>query len=338
MHQTGIARLALKRGALVTAANWQVVVIQAISDSAFKLLLAVPIMGGVLLATLLMGQDLASLLGRDARDLLAGIAEALLERPGALAGFLVALGFVGLGGSVVMFLIKAGTVSVLVDADRSAGPIEHPPLRISGFRRAMRFSIERYTAGAGALFRRYLALGCLLIAIYVLSMSAYALTVYVGYRRIGSGAFLIGWTFAAALLAIALVVWTTAVNLVYLLTQIVVAVTDSGVSAAVRQVFRFLRADARPVLRIFVAVLLLVVLVTGLSLVATASLGFIAYVPLAGVAVLPLQLVAWLLRNLVFQFLGLTALSAYLARYRRFAAGPDSAASAPGEPTETLFP
>jgi hypothetical protein len=334
MHQTGIARSALKRGALVAAANWQVVVIQAIADSAFKLLLAVPVLGGALLVALLMGQDLATLLERDARDILVGIGEALFARPGALIGFSVALGFVGLGGSVVMFLIKAGTVSVLVDADRSAGPIEHPPLRLSMFRRAMCFSIERFTAGAGALFRRYLALGCVLIAVYVLSMSAYALIVYVGYRNVGGRAPLIGWTFAAALLAMALAIWTTAVNLVYLLTQIVVAVADSGVPGALREVFRFLRADARPVLRIFVAVLLLVILVTGLSLVATASLGFIAFVPLAGVAVLPLQLVAWLLRNLLFQYLGLMALSAYLARYRRFAAGAGLAASVASEPSD----
>ena len=325
--------MALKRGALVTAANWQVIVIQAVADSAFKLLLAIPLLGGALLVTFLMGQDLASLLERDSRDILAGIAEALLSRPGALIGFSLALGFVALGGSVVMFLIKAGTVAVLVEADRLAGPIEHPPLRLAAFQRAMRFSIERYSAGAAALFRRYLALGCVLIAIYILSVTLYAGIVYVGYRNIGGRAPLVGWTVAAALLAVGLVVWTTAVNLVYLLTQIVVAVTGGTVWGAAREVVRFLRQDARPVVRIFVAVLLLVILVTGLSLVATAGLGLVAFVPLAGVAVLPLQLVAWLLRNLVFQFLGLTALSAYLARYRHFANAAGQADPAPVDDT-----
>jgi hypothetical protein len=186
----------------------------------------------------------------------------------------------------------------------------------------MRFSIERFTAGAGALFRRYLALGIVLILVYVLSATLYGLVVYFGYRHIGGRAPLIGWTFAAAVLAIALVVWTTAVNLVYLLVQIVVAETDGSVTGAAREVARFLKADARSVVRIFVVVLLLVILLTGLSLVATAGLGLIAFVPLAGVAVLPLQLAAWLLRDLLFQYLGLTALSAYLTRYRRFAAGP----------------
>jgi hypothetical protein len=50
--------------------------------------------------------------------------------------------------------------------------------------------------------------------------------------------------------------------------------------------------------------------------VATWGFYLIAYAPLAGLVVLPLQLGAWLLRNLVFQYLGLTALSAYLSLYR----------------------
>jgi hypothetical protein len=335
MPHTGIARSALKRGALVTAANWQVVVIQAVGDSAFKLLLAIPLLGGALLVTLLMGQDLAGLAGSEPRDALAAIADALLSRPVALAGFAAALGFVALAGSVLMFLIKGGTMSVLVEADRRAGPIEHPPLRLAAFRQAMRFTVERFTAGAAALFRRYLVLGFALIAVYAVSASVYAAIVFVGYRNIAGRGPLIGWTVAAALLAILLVVWTMAVNLFYLLTQLVVAANGGSVTAAARTAIRFLRADGRQVIRIFIAVLLLVILVTGLSLVATAGLGLIAFVPLAGLAVLPLQLVAWLLRNLVFQFLGLTALSAYLTRFRHYSAGLDDALGARAEGAAT---
>ncbi len=325
MPHIGIARSALKRGALLTAANWQVVVIQTVGDSAFKLLLAIPLLGGALLVTLLMEQDLAALAGGDPREALAAIAGALLARPVALAGFSIALAFVALAGSVLMFLIKGGTMSVLVLADRQAGPVEHPPLRLGVFRTAMAFSIERFTSGAAALFRRYLLLGAALIVMYGVSASVYAAIVFVGYRNIAGRGPLIGWTLAAALLAIVLVVWTMAVNLFYLLAQLVVAVSDGSVGAAPKEVVRFLKADARPIIRIFVVVLLLVILVTGLSLVATAGMGLIAFVPLAGVAVLPLQLLAWLLRNLVFQFLGLTALSAYLTRYRRFAGDPGPA-------------
>src|SRR5262249_33105966 len=47
----------LKRGVLVTAANWHVVVVQFIADALFKTLLAVPIVGGVFLAVLLIGGE-----------------------------------------------------------------------------------------------------------------------------------------------------------------------------------------------------------------------------------------------------------------------------------------
>ncbi len=187
----------------------------------------------------------------------------------------------------------------------------------------MGFTLERFTAGAAALFRRYLLLGFALIAVYGVSASVYGVIVFVGYRNIAGRGPLIGWTLAAALLAVVLIVWTMAVNLVYVIMQLVVAANGGSVAGAAKTAIRFLRADGRQVIRIFVAVLLLVILVTGLSLVATAGLGLIAFVPLAGLAVLPLQLVAWLLRNLVFQFLGLTALSAYLTRFRYFSASLD---------------
>ena len=45
----------LKRGALVTAANWHVVLVQFVADALFKTLLAVPVVGGVFLVVLLIG-------------------------------------------------------------------------------------------------------------------------------------------------------------------------------------------------------------------------------------------------------------------------------------------
>jgi len=52
--------------------------------------------------------------------------------------------------------------------------------------------------------------------------------------------------------------------------------------------------------------------------VATTSLGLIAFVPFVGLAVLPLQLLAWLFRGIVFQYIGLSALGAYLHLYREY--------------------
>ena len=39
-------KLALKRGALITAANWHVVLVQFVADAVFTALLAVPVAGG----------------------------------------------------------------------------------------------------------------------------------------------------------------------------------------------------------------------------------------------------------------------------------------------------
>jgi hypothetical protein len=48
--------------------------------------------------------------------------------------------------------------------------------------------------------------------------------------------------------------------------------------------------------------------------------GLIAFVPLVGLAVFPLQIAALMLRGLIFEYLGLTALGAYVALYAGYAA------------------
>ena len=50
------------------------------------------------------------------------------------------------------------------------------------------------------------------------------------------------------------------------------------------------------------------------------GVGLIAFVPLVGLAVFPLQLAALLIRGLVFEYLGLTALTAYVTLYVGYAA------------------
>jgi len=128
-----------------------------------------------------------------------------------------------------------------------------------------------------------------------------------------------GWSLTALFTA-AFVLWITLVNLLYLLVQIVVAADDCSVVAAARRVAAFLRRERRDVGTVFLLVLALIVAATGASLLATAALGLVAFVPFFGLAALPLQLLAWLLRGLVFQYLGLTSVGAYLKLYRAFAA------------------
>ena len=85
-----------------------------------------------------------------------------------------------------------------------------------------------------------------------------------------------------------------------------------------RRVAVFLRRDFRGVMSVFGVILGLVVLATGVSVLAMGALGLIAFVPFFGLAVLPLQLLAWLFRGLVFQYIGLASIGAYLTRYRTF--------------------
>lgn len=294
----------LKRGALVAAANWQITLIQSVADSLFKLLLAVPILGGMLIVGLVLGAEPKELAARDWRDLTTTIVAALMWHPIVLTSFLLSLGVVVVGGSVFVFLVKAGTVATLVEGDAHAGSIEHPPLHVSKVARAGRFSAERYIEGCRRLFPRFLRLGAGLMTVYLLSAIAYLSVIWSG-----------GWGLTALFTAF-FVAWITLVNLLYLLLQIVVAADDCHIPAALRRVAAFVRAETRGIAAVFGVILALVVCATGASILATAAFGLIAFVPFFGLAVLPLQILAWLLRGVVFQYLGLTAVCAYLQLYR----------------------
>jgi hypothetical protein len=304
----------LKRGALVTAANWQVVIVQFVADAVFKTLLAVPIVGGVFLAVLLIGGDPSDILSLPVADIVPTMASALLAQPMALVAFLVAVAFVVLGGSLLMFLVKGGTVTVLVAAEHGAGAIEHPPLRLPAFRRATFFSLERFTGGAVRLFSRYSVLGLGLMVVYLVSTLAFLAVVFGGPEPAGD------WRMLAAAGSLLLISWITIVNTLYLLCQLAIATDGCSTGQAVARVARLLRREGGMVALIFVATLALVALTTAASILATAALGLIAFVPLVGLAALPLQLIAWLVRGLVFQFLSLTALAAYSRVYRGNAA------------------
>lgn len=317
-------KAALKRGALVAAANWPLVVVQFIAEAMLKLLLAVPVIGGLFLVVLLLGADVEEVLAGDVRDIIAAVFAALRANPVAFAAYATAFLLVLLGGSALTFVVKGGTMAILADAEATAGPIERPPLRLDALRRAGRVHIDPFLDGCKRLWRRYLRLGgCLLIA-YAVTAAVYLAFIVGGYALAENTPVLLGWTVVAAVASSVLVVWITLINLVYVLTQMIVAVEDISVRKAAGQVVRFLRASLREVAAIFGVVLLLVALATIASILATAGLGLIAFVPLVGLAVVPLQVAAWLMRGFVFQYLGLTALGGYLAQYRIYAQRADA--------------
>jgi hypothetical protein len=329
-------KLLLKRGALLTAANWPVVAIQFLAETTFQVLMAVPIIGAAILVAVLLGGDLAELLQGSLREIFTTIASALMSEPIALVAFIAAFSVVLLGGSTLMFLVKGGTVDVLLAAHRTAGPIEREPLTYASIHRAAAFTLQRYSDGCRRLFHRYLVLGLALIAVYAISVGGYLAFVVYGYRAAGDRVFVIGWTLIAAFAAGFLIVWITFVNLLYLLLQIAMAIEDILLVDACRAVWRFIRAELRELAGVFLVVLGLVVAATFASALAWSGVGLIAFVPLVGLAVFPLQLAALLLRGLVFEYLGLTALGAYVTLYsghlsRRPAA---SRAHVPSSPME----
>ena len=231
----------------------------------------------------------------------------LLAQPLALAAFLDALRLVATGGSVLMFAVKAGTITVLAAAEQAAGAVERPPLSVAALTRASAFSVERFIGGVRRLFRRYLALGALLALAYALATAAYAFLLFgppAGEGGRGTLVLTLASTWMVGLI--------TLINFLYLLTQIVIAADDCRVGEALSRVGRLLTSQTGPILGILGAILALMVLTTAASVLATAALGLIAFVPFVGLAALPLQVIAWLVRGLVFQYISLAGASAYL--------------------------
>jgi hypothetical protein len=304
-------KIVLKRGALVAAANWPVICIQAVTGSLFTLLVAVPLLGGIVLVTLVIGADPGVLVSLGWRELVPTIVAALGSRPVVLASFLAAVAVVVVGGSLLVFLIKAGTVAVLIQGERDAEAIEQPPLCLETIAGASSFSIERFVDSAGRLFPRYARLGLLLMATYLVAGATYVTVVFVspaGER----------WL-ATALVTVVFVTAITLINLVYLLAQIIMAADDCGPGQAAARVAGFLRHEPWPILAVFGVVMVMLVFAAGASVLATGLLGLIAFVPVFGLAVLPLQLIAWMLRRLVFEYIALTSIGAYGRLYRAHA-------------------
>ena len=310
----------LKRGALVAAANWPLVAVQYVAESTLKVLLAVPVVGGVFLVVLLLGANADELLAGDVREIVAQVFGAMRQNVPALVAFSTAFAVVLLGGSALTFVIKGGTVSLLAEAEAKAGPIERPPLNVQAVRRANVVGIDGFLEGCQRLWRRYVRLGACLLGAYAVTAVVYLAFVVGGFSLVENSGVLLGWTVAAALASSVLIVWITLVNFFYLLTQMVMAIEDSGVRSSMGRALHFVRSSFREIAGIFGVVLLLATIATVASIVATAGFGLINLIPILGLAVLPLQIAAWLVRGFVFQYLALGALGAYLTHYRHYTA------------------
>jgi len=306
-----VIKSALKRGALITAANWELVVIQFVAESAFKALLVVPVVGAAFLLALFAGGGVLDLLDGGLQDALATAIAELQAHPGALVAYLVGLGVVVIGGSMMMFTIKGGTVHVLVDSERLAPAVQDAPFAIADIHEQSRFTLERFGEGCDRFRARFLRLGLALLGVYGASGIAYLAVVLHAYRGGDPIRAAAVPATAAAAASLAFGLWLTIVNFVYLLLQILVVARDWPVRTAALALPSLLVRERAVIGGLFLVMLVLIVLATVASVLATGALGFIGFVPIVGLAVLPLQLLAWLARGLLFQFLGLAAVGAY---------------------------
>ena len=292
--------------------------VQFVADTLFKTLVAVPVVGGLVLVALVVGGNPLELLRLDdLTQTISSMVGVLLAQPVALVAFAIALGIIVAGGSIMMFAVKAGTVTVLLAGDRSAGAIELAPLRLSALREANQTTLERFTTGVRTLFFRYLRLGILLTVVYAIIGAVYILFVFgPSLPQALDNPLMVTLASLAVLLGI------TLVNFLYLLMQVVMAAEDCGVVDAVPHVARLVRRRGKELGQILAAILALMLMATGASILATTQLGLISFVPFVGLAALPLQVLAWLVRGVVFQFVGLTGVATYVRMHFALRSAP----------------
>jgi hypothetical protein len=310
-------RSALLRGALVTLGNWPIVLIEFAIESLYKLALVVPIIGGALMVTAIAGGSVRAIFAEGARTAAARIVTALMGAPVALTSFLAAVALVGAGGAVLMFVLKGGTLSVLVAGERKA-PQHRRGSRYALMTGAYAFDLQAMLEGSRRFAPRMRRLGLCLSAAYALLGAAYVIALIGAFQlayRPGVGSV---WPLLVALATGTAIVALACINVTFDVIRIIVVGEDCGVRAAASRLTTFLVQDARQVVGIFAVVTGLFALAAAASLLVAAGLALVAWVPVVGVVVVPLQLAAWLVRGVVFQWMGLTALCAYQAQYRRF--------------------
>lgn len=311
-------RAALKHGALIVAANWPVVLIEFALESLYKFVLAVPVIGGALMVAVLVGDDFGTIFGQGVRNAADLIVSALFTAPSALWTFFAAVALVAVGGAVVMYIVKSGTLAVIVASEAVAGELHEGPIHLEMLRRAYAYDLAAVLAAARRFASRsaWLALG--LSASYITLGVGYVMALGWALRLAAQTTWAPAWPLLVLLSTSTGVIGVTAANLAFDLLRVIVVSDDCSLRVAFSRLRAFLVADARQVLGIFGVVGLIVSAAMAVSVVTTAGLTFVAWVPFASLIAIPLQVIAWFVRGVVFQYVGLGALSAYQTQYRRF--------------------
>jgi hypothetical protein len=311
-------RAALKQGALVTVANWPVVLIEFALWSLFELAVGVPVLGGALMVAVLLGFDLDGLLAQGLTNTADLIIASLVAAPISLGAFLLAVGLVAAGGLMLICVVRAGTLAVLAAGERAAPDLHRVPIHPAGLRQAAAWTLSATYAGVQRYGARGARLAAVLSATYLVIVVIAFGAIKLGFRLTSDSAWAGAWIVLVAPATSAAVLGVTLANLVFDLARIIIVIDDCGVREALRRARRFVVKDARHVLGIFAVTSVIVMVAAAAWLVATANIAFIGLVPIVGLLVAPLQAAIWIVRGLVFQYLGLATLMAYQTQYRRF--------------------
>lgn len=312
-----LLRAAIKRGFIVVAANWPIVLIDFAVESITRLALVLPVVGGTLLVMVVAGTDVRALLAGgvvEAADIVIG---SLTSAPAALAAFLAAVALLTIGGEAVQFIVKAGTLSVMARADQVAGEVQRWPIGAESLRRTHAFRLEILIDAGRRFARRGIILSLWLGLAYTVVVCVYIALVTEGVAAAAS-AWMPAWS------AIVLGATSTAVvaigiaNLAYTLLRVVIVTDDCGIITAAGRLRRFAIEDARQVIGVFAVIGGIELMAAAVALLVAAALAPIAYLPIVGLLVVPLQAGIWLVRALIFEALSLSSVAAYQTQYRRF--------------------
>jgi hypothetical protein len=312
-------RAALSRGAIVALANWPVILVEFVAESVYKVAVGVPIVGGAFMVAVLLGADVRSLLGEGVLSAAEHILVPLSNAPAALLAFLLSLCLVGIGGAMLMFVVKAGTLAVLVQAEAVAGETYRRPIGLAVLKEARAYSLAAMWAATRRFQRRAALLALWLGIAYLLVGGLYLAAVVYGFQWVAASEWAAAWPLLVLTATSAAAVGITIVNLLFDLARVIMVADDCRIGVALQRVRAFLLKDARQVLGIFGAMGTLLLAAMAASITATAGLTLIAWVPLLGLLFVPLQVAFWILRGLLFQYMSLTTLTAYQSQYRRFA-------------------
>lgn len=309
---------ALKRGAVVTFANWPVLVIDFLAESLYKLALIVPILGGAFMVAAVFGADIRELIADGLRETADQVLGTLSTAPAGFFAFLAALGIVAFGGATLMFVVKCGTLARLVDGERHLPDMPPGSIAASHLRHAARFDLARALDDARHFGRRAALLTFWLGVVYAIGTTGYLTALGLGFSlpdRPWASAL---WPLIVLVATSTTVVGVSLVHFVHDLLRVIVITDDCRVSEAVSRLRAFLIVDVRQVLGIFAVMTIVVMLAGAIALLVTGSLALVAWVPFLSLLAVPLQIAAWLIRGLLFQGLSVMAVASYQTQYRRF--------------------